>query len=600
MAYQVDKFNGTFLTSVEDGTIDTTTDIRFVGKNYAGYGEVQNENFLHLLENFANTSAPPKAVTGQVWYDSANKKLKFYDGSQFKSASGAEVATSAPSGLGTGEFWWDSSAKQLYAYDGTEYVLVGPEASPDLGTSTIVSEVVKDTLDVNQTILKVIAAGTTIAVASSTEFTLKAGEALIGQGFELIKKGVTLVNTNSNGVTSTDHYFWGTSSNALRLNGKLASEYLTTGDLAFTSEVSFNNPGFTVGTASNPGKILRIWYNPEENEQVGAIIENQLSGRNITVRVREAFAGAERDVFRVTENGVQPGTTATYDLGTTSLRWDNVYATLFTGNLTGNVTGNTTGVHTGNVIAPDTQVLVNATSKEIGYTGGTLRGTLFGDVQGTLTGTADNANLLTSIAPSIALPASADKTSIPVRDATGNITAAQFVGTADKADRIKIDNSATDTDPNYRTAKSTATANSIAARDSAGDLYAALFQGTATAARYADLAEKYLADEEYETGTVVSVGGAKEITASKTGDRPIGVISENPAFMMNKDLEGGVYVALKGRVPVKVFGPVHKGDRLVAHGIGFASVDKDSCMPFAIALESSDSIEVKLIEAVVL
>ena len=50
MAYQVDKFNGTFLTSVEDGTIDTTTDIRFVGKNYAGYGEVQNENFLHLLE----------------------------------------------------------------------------------------------------------------------------------------------------------------------------------------------------------------------------------------------------------------------------------------------------------------------------------------------------------------------------------------------------------------------------------------------------------------------------------------------------------------------------------------------------------------------
>ena len=53
MAYKVDRFNGTFLTSVEDGTIDTTTDLRFVGKNYAGYGEVQNENFLHLMENFA-------------------------------------------------------------------------------------------------------------------------------------------------------------------------------------------------------------------------------------------------------------------------------------------------------------------------------------------------------------------------------------------------------------------------------------------------------------------------------------------------------------------------------------------------------------------
>ena len=84
MAYQVDRYNGTFLVSVEDGTIDTTTDLRFLGKNYAGYGEVQNENFLHLLENFANTSAPPRAVLGQVWYDSANKKIKFYDGSRFR------------------------------------------------------------------------------------------------------------------------------------------------------------------------------------------------------------------------------------------------------------------------------------------------------------------------------------------------------------------------------------------------------------------------------------------------------------------------------------------------------------------------------------
>ena len=600
MAYQVDKFNGTFLTSVEDGTIDTTTDIRFVGKNYAGYGEVQNENFLHLLENFANTSAPPKAITGQVWYDSANGKLKFYNGSQFKVAGGAEVATSAPSGLGVGEFWWDSGAKQLYTYDGTEYVLVGPEASPDLGTSTVVSEVVQDTLSNNQTILKVIAGGKAIAVASSAEFTLKPGEALIGQGYNVIKKGITLVDTNTNGVTTTDHYFWGTSSNALRLNGKLASEYLTTGDLSFTSEVSFANPGFTVGSPSSPGKILRIWFNPTENDEVGAIIENQLSGRNITFRVREAFAGAQRDVFRITEDGVQPGTTATYDLGTSSLRWDNVYANTFTGNLTGNITGNTTGSHTGNVLATDTTVLINATSKEIGYTGATLRGSLFGDVLGNVTGTADNANTLNSVASSTALPATVDKTSIPVRDATGNITAVQFVGTADKADRIKVDNSATDTDPNYRTAKSTATANSIAARDSAGDLYAALFQGTATAARYADLAEKYLPDAEYEVGTVVSVGGVKEITASNTGERPIGVISENPAFMMNKDLEGGVYVALKGRVPVKVLGPVRKGDRLVAHSTGFASVDKDSCMPFAIAIEDSDSIEVKLIEAVVL
>ena len=79
MAYQLDRFNGTFLVNVDDGSIETnSTDLRFVGKNYAGYGEVQNENFLHLLENFANTTPPPKVINGQIWYDTANKKLKFY------------------------------------------------------------------------------------------------------------------------------------------------------------------------------------------------------------------------------------------------------------------------------------------------------------------------------------------------------------------------------------------------------------------------------------------------------------------------------------------------------------------------------------------
>ena len=61
MAYIVNRFNGTQLTVVEDGTIDQTTDIKFVGRNYSGYGEVQNENYLHLLENFSGTSAPVKA-----------------------------------------------------------------------------------------------------------------------------------------------------------------------------------------------------------------------------------------------------------------------------------------------------------------------------------------------------------------------------------------------------------------------------------------------------------------------------------------------------------------------------------------------------------
>ena len=109
-------------------------------------------------------------------------------------------------------------------------------------------------------------------------------------------------------------------------------------------------------------------------------------------------------------------------------------------------------------------------------------------------------------------------------------------------------------------------------------------------------------DADYEVGTVVVIGGEKEITASSYGKRAIGVISENPAYMMNAELEGGVYVALKGRVPVKVSGPVNKGDSLVGASEGTASIVANSgdSRVFAIALESNNSHDVKLVECIIL
>ena len=124
----------------------------------------------------------------------------------------------------------------------------------------------------------------------------------------------------------------------------------------------------------------------------------------------------------------------------------------------------------------------------------------------------------------------------------------------------------------------------------------------ATSAAYADLAEKYITDQEYPVGTVVCVGGDAEVTAGVWGDRPIGVVSENPAYKMNSELEGGTYIALKGRVPVRVIGAVRKGQRLVASttlGCASAGVQHANDV-FGIALESSDLTEEKLIEAVIL
>ena len=132
-------------------------------------------------------------------------------------------------------------------------------------------------------------------------------------------------------------------------------------------------------------------------------------------------------------------------------------------------------------------------------------------------------------------------------------------------------------------------------------VYARNFYGTSTTAQYADLAEKYLADQEYPIGTVVAVGGDAEVTASQFGDLAIGVVSDKPAYMMNSELEGGTYIALKGRVPVSVVGAIRKGQRLIAtnNGCAVAGVPASNNV-FAVALETSDNIDVKLIEAVIL
>ena len=603
MAYQVDRFNGTFLVAVEDGTIDTTTDIRFVGKNYAGYGEVQNENFLHLLENFANTSAPPKAVTGQIWYDSSSKKLRFYDGTRFKFASGAEYSLSAPTGLTPGDFWFDASSNQLKAWNGTDFILIGPEAAPEFGASAAIGQVVQDNTGNPRSIVKFVAGDNVMAITSAVEFTL--GSANPISGFSRIKKGITLINTDSTtGVTtpSSEQYFWGTASNALRLGGETADQYIRKNDLSFPQLVTFVDSGFTLGNDDDFLVFVEtedpFGINPLRDEDQVVLYQSQV-GQPITIR-QQVNESTAINILKIRSNVVEPSGDGAVSLGSVDKRFNNVKAINLSGELTGNVTGNVSGNLTGNLKALDDTTAFDASTKTFfGTLGSPSQRTLvYGDTIGDVTGSATSAERLGIYEPSI----STTPETVVVRDAAGNINATGFLGTSTFADRIKIvADSVVDSDTNYKSAKRGPIGNSIAARTADGDLFARLFDGTATAARYADLAEKYLADKEYEVGTVVAVGGEAEVTAAKYGDRAIGVVSANPAFMMNKDLEGGTYIALKGRVPVKVTGAVRKGQRLVAanDGTAVAAVPHANDI-FAVSLESSDDTGVKMIEAVIL
>lgn len=130
--------------------------------------------------------------------------------------------------------------------------------------------------------------------------------------------------------------------------------------------------------------------------------------------------------------------------------------------------------------------------------------------------------------------------------------------------------------------------------------------GEATSAQYADLAERYLADAEYQPGTVVVFGGPYEITEStKSHQRSVaGVISTKPAYLMNEADPDGLAVALQGRVPCQVKGPINKGDLVVASdepGVA-QQLDDAQYMPGCVigkALETIESDEIKNIEVVV-
>ena len=169
------------------------------------------------------------------------------------------------------------------------------------------------------------------------------------------------------------------------------------------------------------------------------------------------------------------------------------------------------------------------------------------------------------------------------------VYAQSFNGLATSASAIRL--SGTD-----YSASTSSVANTVAVRDADGDLYANLFQGTATTARYADLAENYATEEELPVGTAVAVGGEAEVRPAKTSDMVVGTISDKPAYLMNADAEGQA-VALKGRVPVRVKGPVSKGQAVYAWQDGVCTTIASTGL-VGIALESSDDDSEKLIECV--
>ena len=152
MAYVINKTNGLQLIVLEDGTVDTSTSVGLVGRNYTGYGEIQNENFLGLLENWANANPPSRPISGQTWFNTFNKTLNVYEGDKWVPVGSTVIQNTSPEGI-AGTLWFKGSTKQLFVYNENAWNLVGPEGLEGFGETRSISTFLLDSTGAQRPII---------------------------------------------------------------------------------------------------------------------------------------------------------------------------------------------------------------------------------------------------------------------------------------------------------------------------------------------------------------------------------------------------------------------------------------------------------------
>jgi hypothetical protein len=632
MPYILYNSNGTQLATIADGSINaTSTPLTFVGKNYAGYGSILNQNLVYLLQNFANPTSPTNPVIGQLWYDSANKILKTYNGSIFKPLSSFNAGILPPTNNTTGDFWFDQNANQLYFYNGVSFILIGPQQTGDSVANALPSQALGTDKNkhniLNFKVTDDSGISRIVGVASRDEFTPSPNTELYDANFTIIKQGITLPTSDANNGNSISnanegaYYFWGTAATAAALvyptnAGSPAVVHPATDFFLYSDWKNALNDGLHInnnyGIIVGPRDDFKFQYSGAPNFY-GQIVN--MTGAGIDFQIN--LNGQTSTVISIQSESLIPSQTLAFDLGSPSNTYNNLYV-------------NTATI---NVIKYNTITGSDIISTDL------VRGTngLFDSFTAT-TFNSTNA-LITNLSSGVTTlgPGLTTVTGDGVVD--GNLTVYQQLtqqgnlvvenGASITANNINLNsgyNLVGNTVGNLNGTNNIVTATTIyttnllaigGSFNSVGNITGAwtlnanssisLGTNATIQATYSDLAERYHADADYGYGTVLIVGGINEVTTTdiRANTSVAGVISQAPAYMMNKAAgpdSTHPYIALKGRIPCKVVGIIHKGDRLVTstrHGYAEAfQLGDDPTAVIGIALEDnigdSGMIEIKV------
>jgi len=338
MSYTINKTDGSILAIVADGQTDQlSSDLTLIGKNYSGFGDALNENFVKLLENFSDTAQPTNPIRGQIWFDVSELKLKVYTGTSFQPVSSATISSTQPATLGVGDLWFNDIDRQLYFYDGTTTILLGPSYSTSQLLSGLQVVNLLDTNNFTRVVTYLYTNGVLLGIFSKDTFTPK----LPITGFTT---GTTIL-PGFNAGSLSGIKFNVTASNSDSLGNQPAASYLRrdidniiNGQLTITS-----NRGVLIGDTQQAQILVQ-----DGNVQ----ILNDQEDKNIVVKVKRGTFIDE--VFFVNTVNQRLGI---YENNPNSLTTIGGNLTI-TGNLT--VEGDTTTVNTSVLVIEDKNIVLGS------------------------------------------------------------------------------------------------------------------------------------------------------------------------------------------------------------------------------------------------
>jgi len=379
MAYTISKSNGGTLILLNDGLADTqVTSLTLVGKNVSNFGDAQNENFVHLLESFASGFEPRSPMQGQVWFDSNTNVFRpaVFDGTNWRPLatllySNTTTDTLVNAGFNNfaastpGDFWFNSSSKQLHVItsNANDMTLIGPEAVYGFGTTKMSSVSVKDLSNVPHPVIEMTVDGKIIGVVSTLTFTTNDIDP------HTIYRGITL---SSGAALSADTIQSATVNATTLITGQaLADNADITALTSRTASIDNLTASLINGTTATFNALSSILLN------AGTLDVNNINANNLIANGSGFITGT----WKFNTNGsLAPSVDGITDLGTSALRFNNMYTrALGTGNY--GTAGDLTGywkLTSGSTITPtaDQGNDLGASSKRFGtvYTSGISAG----------------------------------------------------------------------------------------------------------------------------------------------------------------------------------------------------------------------------------